>query len=362
MIPATAAITPCDHARMAKEVPFTAALRDRLGPARRAVRLGSSPRSRVWRVELNGVPAVVKQAVESTDADERYAREVAALRLASRVTPPVVPRLLGTDPGERVLVLEHVEHRPPSPDWVVGYAAALARLHAATVSEPADGLPLPAWRGPDAADIDSFLALADRLAVPVPDGTDAELKALLRRLGTAPGGALLHGDPCPGNDLHTPDGIRFIDFEQSSLGNGLTELAYLRMGFPTCWCVTDTPAPLLREAEAAYGAAWEAAAGGAPPGDLVDACAGWLIRGDALVQRAHRGTADHLARLPEEDWEWGTVTARQRLAYRLGVVARLTAGRDDLHGLGRLAGALRERMLGRWPALTAPPRERPEDD
>ncbi|WP_030023359.1 aminoglycoside phosphotransferase family protein [Streptomyces monomycini] len=348
---------------MATELPFTDVLRDRLGPARHAVRLGSSPRSRVWRVELGGAPAVVKQAVESADADERYAREVAALRLASRVTPPVVPRLLGTDPGARVLVLEHVEHRRPSPDWVVEYASALARLHAATASDPADqdqGA-LPAWQGPVRADAEAFLALAGRLAVPVPDGTGAELTALLRRLGTVPGGALLHGDPCPGNDLHTPDGIRFIDFEQSALGNGLTELVYLRMGFPTCWCVTDTPEPLLREAEAAYGAAWEAATGGAPPGDLVDACAGWLIRGDALVQRAHRGAVDHLARLPEEDWAWGTVTARQRLAYRLGVVARLTADRDDLHGLGRLAGALRERMLGRWPGLASPPRERPED-
>ncbi|MEV5596520.1 aminoglycoside phosphotransferase family protein [Streptomyces sp. NPDC052496] len=346
---------------MVTELPFTEGLRGRLGPARHAVRLDSSPRSRVWRVDLRGTPAVVKQAVGSADADERYAREVAALRLASRVTPPVVPRLLGTDPGARVLVLEHVAHRRPSPDWVVGYAAALARLHAATASVPADGVSLPAWSGPGPADLGAFLALAGRLAVPVPDGTGAELEALLRRLGAAPGGALLHGDPCPGNDLHTPDGIRFIDFEQSSLGNGLAELAYLRMGFPTCWCVTDTPGPLLREAEAAYGAAWQAATGGAPPGDLVDACAGWLVRGDALVQRAHRGTADHLARLPDEDWEWGTVTARQRLAYRLGVVARLTADRDDLRGLSRLAAAMRERMLSLRPGLAPPPRERPED-
>ncbi|MFD7662575.1 phosphotransferase family protein [Streptomyces sp. NPDC059788] len=347
---------------MSTELPTTDALRGLLGPARDAVRLSSSPRSRVWRVELRGAPAVVKQAVEGADADERFAREVAALRLASRVTPPVVPRLLGADPVARVLVLEHVAHRRPSPDWVVGYATALARLHAAGTSVPAHDVTLPAWSGPVRADIDAFLGLADRLAVPVPDGTDAELAGLLRRLGTAPGRALLHGDPCPGNDLHSPDGIRFIDFEQACLGSGLSELAYLRMGFPTCWCVTDTPEPLLREAEAAYGAAWEAAAGSAPPGDLVDACAGWLIRGDALVQRAHRGAADHLSRLPEEDWTWGTVTARQRLAHRLGVVARLTAVRDDLLGLSRLADAMRARLLDRWPALTPPPRERPEDD
>lgn len=40
-------------------------------------------------------PVVVKQLIDGPEAAERYAREVTALRLASRVDPPAVPTLLG---------------------------------------------------------------------------------------------------------------------------------------------------------------------------------------------------------------------------------------------------------------------------
>nr|WP_255950020.1 aminoglycoside phosphotransferase family protein [Streptomyces sp. ODS25] len=353
-------------------------MRGELGRPVRARTLGSSPRSRVWRAELSGSPVVIKQLVEGPGADERYAREVAALRLASRVRPPVVPALLGTDPDARVLVLEHLEHRPPAEDWIVGYATALARLHAATTSVTVphgvlDG-DLPDWAGPTGADVDSFLGLAQALGVPVPAGVRVELDALVDRLTGTPGHALLHGDPCPGNDMHTADGVRFIDFEQAALGHGIVELAYLRIGFPTCWCATAPAAPLLTAAETAYRTAWRAATGTEVQGDLTDACAGWLLRGDALVQRAHRGTTDQLARIPHDDWRWGTATARQRLAHRLGVVAGAiadTEGITDLGGLGRLATDLRaalltlpHRLKGRgWGYLPRPSRavgERPQ--
>ncbi|MFE6840738.1 phosphotransferase, partial [Streptomyces sp. NPDC057705] len=285
------------------------------------------------------------------------AREVAALRLAARAGDPVVPALLATDRGERVLVLEHLEHQRPAGDWIVDYAAALARLHA--TARPDDVGVLPRWQGPDQADIDSFLRLAGALEVPVTSAVSGELDDLVARLGQAPGHALLHGDPCPGNDLHTAAGIRFIDFEQASLGSGLMELAYLRIGFPTCWCVTSASEPLLERAENAYREEWRTATGTEVRGGLADACAGWLIRGDALVQRAHREGTDHLARIPHQDWTWGTATARQRLVHRLGVVGRMTAGHTSLGGLSSLSTAMRRHMLARWPTLRPVPAERP---
>ncbi|MDH6125434.1 aminoglycoside phosphotransferase family protein [Kitasatospora sp. GP82] len=346
---------------MRSRVPFGERLRADLGSPGQVRRLGSSPRSRVWQVELSGTPVVLKQLVDAPEAAERYAREVAALRLASRVEPPVVPRLLGTDPDERVLVLEHLEHRRPAEDWVVEYAAALARLHAATSGDAdADEMSvLPAWSGPTQDDVDSFLALARTLEVAAPPRVGAELDDLVNRLTAAPGRALLHGDPCPGNDLHTGGGIRFIDFEQAALGSGVVELAYLRIGFPTCWCVTAPPRPLLDAAEAAYRTAWRDATGTDVRGDLADACAGWLLRGDALVERARRATADHLAAVPHRDWAWGTATARQRLLHRLDVVSRSTAERPGLTALGQLATAVHSRMLTRWPTLQPLPAERP---
>ncbi|MGW6288313.1 hypothetical protein [Streptomyces sp. NPDC055107] len=111
---------------------------------------------------------------------------------------------------------------------------------------------LPRWQGPDAADAASFLRLATTLDAPVPPGAPGGLDDLVHRLARTPGHALLHGHPCPGNDLHTTGGTRFIDFEQASPGSGLVELAYLRIGFPTCWCVTAAPVPPLERAEAAY--------------------------------------------------------------------------------------------------------------
>ncbi|WP_404952693.1 aminoglycoside phosphotransferase family protein [Streptomyces sp. 147326] len=342
---------------MGTPLPFGDELRAELGVPKGSLRLSSSPRSRVWRVELPASTAVVKQLVGGPDADERYAREVAALRLASRAGIPVVPALLATDPGERVLVLEHLEHQRPAGDWIVDYAAALARLHA--TARPDDVGALPRWQGPNQADIQSFLRLAGALEVPVTPAVSGELDDLVARLDQAPGHALLHGDPCPGNDLHTATGIRFIDFEQASLGSGLMELAYLRIGFPTCWCVTSASELLLERAENAYREEWRTATGSDVRGGLVDACAGWLIRGDALVQRAHREGTDHLARIPHQDWTWGTATARQRLVHRLGVVGRMTADDTSLGGLSSLSTAMRRQMLARWPTLQPVPAERP---
>ncbi|HEY4019067.1 MAG TPA: aminoglycoside phosphotransferase family protein [Pseudonocardiaceae bacterium] len=337
-------------------LPFGESLRAELGTPRKARKLASSPRSRVWRVELDDGPAVVKQMVDAEDADERYAREVAALRVAARAKPAIVPAVLGTDPAERVLVLVAVRHRRPAPDWIVDYASTLARLHA---TGQADDLgELPAWSGPTGRDIEAFLTLARVLDVPIADGVRAELGRLVARLDQVPGHALLHGDPCPGNDLHTTDGIRFVDFEQASLGNGLAELAYLRIGFPTCWCAISPEPALLDEAENAYYATWRASTGTEPAGELTDACAGWLLRGDALVERRFRGN-DHLARVPTEDWTWGTATARQRLVHRLGVVATRTRDRADLRLLHALCVDLRGALLARWPKIRPLPSRRP---
>jgi hypothetical protein len=117
-------------------------------------------------------------------------------------------------------------------------------------------------------------------------------------------------------------------------------------------------------AELAYWRAYRSATGADPAGDLTDACVGWLISGDALVERARRGSperpSNHLAVVTGRDWKWGTVTARQRLAHRLAVVAGLCTQRGDLAGMGRLCAALRARMGERWPALPPPPAVRPD--
>ncbi|MFF1924018.1 phosphotransferase [Streptomyces sp. NPDC058221] len=340
---------------MPTRVPFDEALRATVGIPKQSKLLDSSPRSRVWRVRLDdGSPVIVKQITDvgdaGADADTRFAREVAGLRLAGRaIGPAVAPAVLATDASARVMVLEHLDDLGKTDDWMPGYAESLARLHALT--GPADAGALPAWSGPTAGDAESFLALARALDVPVPSSVSDELAALLDRLDPAPHHALLHGDPCPGNDLRTADGVRFVDFERASLGNGLVELAYFRVGFPTCWCAMSVAVAPLAEVEDIYRTTWRGLTGREVPGDLADACAGWLIQGDALVERAHRGTVDQLARVPTEDFEWGYVSAHERLIHRLGVVADMTRAHDHLHAVGRLSSALAVRLLERRPNL-----------
>ncbi|MFE6730426.1 phosphotransferase [Streptomyces californicus] len=340
---------------MVKRLPFDDALRSSVGVPKRSRLLDSSPRSRVWRVRLaDRSLVIVKQIADGgdtgADADTRFAREVAGLRLAGRATgPAVAPAVIATDAPARVMVLDHLHDLGRTDDWMPGYAESLARLHALT--GPGDTGALPAWSGPTAADADSFLALARALDVPVPPRAVEELTALLDRLAPAPHHALLHGDPCPGNDLRTAEGVRFVDFERASLGNGLVELAYFRIGFPTCWCAMSVTAAPLAEVEDVYRTTWRGLTGREVPGDLADACAGWLIQGDALVERAHRGTVDQLARVPTEDFAWGRVSARERLVHRLGVVAGMTRDHDRLHAVGHLSSALAVRLLERWPKL-----------
>jgi aminoglycoside phosphotransferase len=331
-------------------------LRGELGAPKWQRKLASSPRSLVWLAEVNSTPVVVKQVVGGTDPAARFTREVTALHLARRADPPVAPALLAVDPDHQVMVLEQLAGEPKADDWIVGYAAALARLHATTTSE--DAAALPRWSAPSTRDLVSFLGFAMGLEAEVPRPAVEELENLLYRLAAPVGWALLHGDPCPGNDLHTSTGVRFVDLEQASFGDGLMELAYLRIGFPTCWCVISPPETLLAEAEQAYRDTWRAATGTDPAGDIADACVGWLLRGDALVQQAERGTADHLIRLRHKDWAWGTATARQRLVYRLGVVAALTADHDRLAAVGRFSAELRERMLAESPEITPVPTSR----
>ena len=156
-------------------------------------------------------------------------------------------------------------------------------------------------------------------ACPPTAQAEAELHGVLDTLAGEPVDDLVHGDPCQGNVLACPDGVRFIDFEQAGAGCGIAELAYLRIGFPTCGMPFQLRAAEIAEAEAAYLEVRDVRAD-----TLEEHCVGWLIRGDMLVQRRLRGERDQFARLLAEDWSWGPATARQRLAHRLRVVAGFT--------------------------------------
>lgn len=297
--------------------------------------LQSSPGSQVWRVTHGGEPAVRKRLIGPA-AEARFQRETTALRLAARADPPLAPAILAEDAAEATVVLEFLDAEPGLPDWI-DYARALARLHAL-----GDDGRLPVTVSAGTPDVDAFVRLCRGFGVPVTADVSDELMALAARLAAGPRTSLLHGDPCLGNVLVVDSEVRFIDFEQAGRGDGIAELSYLRIGFPTCGLTPHVPDDVIADAEAAYREAWRNAGGVGEPGSIVDHCVGWLLRGDALVQRAQRGRRDQFARLLAEDWDWGGTTARQRLVRRLGVVSGLAA--DDLPATAAAAAALRARL------------------
>ncbi|HEX8867760.1 MAG TPA: hypothetical protein VF821_19025 [Lentzea sp.] len=282
-------------------------------------KLESGVRSSVWQ---DG-DRVIKQVIGERAA---FDREVTALRLAEHTG--LVPRVLDVDADNQTVVLERLRSDPPREDWVVDYARGLAKLHRATGAEHAGLLPRQVVPDPE-----PFLRFVRAMDVEI-GGAEREL--VFEDTGKFD---LLHGDPCPGNDMYTERGARFVDLEGAALGDGLSELVYLRIGFPTCATVSETPRELREAAEQAYfeERGWKAG--------LEDACVRWLVQGDALVQRAERDGTDHLARVVDEDWFWYSTTARGRLMFRARVVAAFTETHPEMSAL---AQRLHDRMTGVW--------------
>ena len=247
------------------------------------------------------------------------------------------------------MVLEYLAGTGPADDWMPEFAASLARLHALT--GPADAGALPAWSGPSAADAESFLAFARALEVPVPPGLPDELAGLIGRLDPAPTMRCCTGIRAPATTCAPPRASASSTSSRRHWATAWSSWPTSASASRPAGAPCRRPARRSRRPSAAYRATWRNLTGTDVPGDLADACAGWLIRGDALVERAHRQSADHLARVPGEDFAWGYITARERLLHRLVVVAGLTRGHDRLHALGQLSTALAARLRGRWPTL-----------
>jgi aminoglycoside phosphotransferase (APT) family kinase protein len=280
----------------------------------------------VRRIRFQGTPAVAKQLI-GAHARARFQRELTALTAAAG--RGLVPTVFKADSQRNLLIMERLDFTEGMPPWPE-YAKALARLHAI----PPAGL--PGVTGPTASDVEAFLRLCHALDVPADPAAEAELSQVLDVLAAEPLENLVHGDPCSGNVLAGRDGVRFVDFEQAGAGCGLAELAYLRIGFPTCGIPCRLVAAEIAEAEAAY-----LSVRGIRTDTLEEHCVGWLIRGDMLVQRRMRGERDQFARLLTENWSWGPETARQRLTHRLRVVAGFA---DRLPATAALCGKTADKI------------------
>ena len=200
----------------------------------------------------------------------------------------------------------------------------------------------------EAADLPGLLGVA------APSGLAADLASVLAVTGPGECEVFSAGDICPDNNLLTPSGVRFIDFESAEFHQVYLDAAYLRMPFSTCWCVFRLPGPVAETAENAYrnlvagvfpaladDATWRAG--------VRRAAAAWTLHAMTYLLRpsltADASTNPDRAPAP---------SARQLLRYRWQWLAgELDAG-DDLPALAELVRRLL-RASEHWQAAPMPP-------
>ena len=158
-------------------------------------------------------------------------------------------------------------------------------------------------------------------------------------------------DTCPDNHRIMPDGsLRFFDFEFAGFRHALLDAAYLRVPFPTCWCVSRLPAGLSDRLEAEYLAEFRLRSESAiDPDEFAKgvgfAVAYWTIR------TINWSLKDTLA----ADGQWGISSVRQRVIYRLETLLETISRHDSLPALAQTARAMKAKLLELWPDLIPMP-------
>ena len=312
-------------------------------------------RTHVVRLHLAAGRSVVMKRRVDADA---FGVELAALEYLNEMPEPVAPRLLGADAGVGILLMEDLGPGASLADSLltgdrsrvradlVSYAEALGSMHAWSMGRPKDPrLGTPPWPGAVARGKDAFLGAAVSLGLAA-GAAGTEIDQLCLMLNETGYHGLVHGDACPDNVRFLDGRCRIFDFEHSGWGAVVLDASYLLAPFPSCWCFGRLPASVAAPAMSAYRGRLEAAGFGLGPSwdaAMTAALGAWIVTwGDAI------------AKVLEEDHEWGTTTMRPRLLTWLRSFTSAAGRSGVLPGLGVLAGGLHERLSARWPeAVTA---------
>ena len=307
-------------------------------------------RTHVVRLQLATDRSVVMKKRAGEDA---FGVELAALEYLNQMPEPVAPRLLGADAEAGIVLMEDLGPGPSLADSLltgdrsrvradlISYAEALGSMHAWSMRRPRDDrLGTPPWPGAVARGKDAFLGAALSLGLAAAAaGTDIDqLSVMLNETGYH---GLVHGDACPDNVRFLDGRCRIFDFEHSGWGAVVLDASYLLAPFPSCWCFGRLPASVAEPAMSAYrsrlraagidlGPSWDAA--------MTAALGAWIV-----------AWGDTIARVLEEDDQWGTTTMRPRLLAWLRSFTSAADRSGVLPGLRVLAGELHERLTARWP-------------
>ncbi|MDA1190973.1 MAG: phosphotransferase [Candidatus Poribacteria bacterium] len=319
---------------------------------------GLSGRQYVHRFEVKtapkGSPAsiVVKQAPERGDqkydptsdnfVTTRFFNEWACLRFMSEVCsePLPVPRFYGGNVEAGFVVMEdlgtgqRLDHALLGDDpafatkTLVGLFESTGRMHAATVGkrERFEAIlnELSERRHPTQHGGKSRYRRQMRegfaaIGVSPKRGFYAEMERIEARKTEEPFHALIHGDPCPDNCHWVGDRVVLLDFEHGRFDNAFSDGCYPVIHFPTCWCVSRLPEEVSRQAVAAYRAELVK---GSP--NAADDATFERAMTDASLRWAYTTFLGwSMPGILEKDHQWGLVTVRQRVLFRLGLVVEM---------------------------------------
>lgn len=149
---------------------------------------------------------------------------------------------------------------------------------------------------------------------------------------------VVHNDPCPDNVLWTGERAVIVDFESACTGHLVTDLAYLRMAQPTCWCAYTAPLDVVEEAEAAYR---EASGLDVDDAAWTQAIAVGCVAHFVWSVHIHYATAA-ASDVEDEEGPWSQAHLRKRLITRAELLraplkaAGWSAAAEDLSSLAKL--------------------------
>ena len=289
-------------------------------------RLGGGVSCDVYCIEVKRRPPfVVKRAlpqlrvaVDWRAPPERWAAEVAWIKLVAGINPNWVPKILGEDRARHLFAMEFLapEKFPLwkselaagriNADFAAKTGAALARIHAATANKPEIAAAFANDAFFRSLRLDPYLLFtADRHPDLAPVIRDAALDISKARI------ALMHGDISPKNILCGPDGPVFLDAETACYGDPAFDLAFclnhflLKSVWHPAW--TDRYAQSFASMSMAYlaGVSWENA-------DAIDGRAAHLLPMLLLARVDGKSPVEYLA--GEKDKSFVRERARAMIA------------------------------------------------
>lgn len=307
-------------------------------------------RTHVVRLHLAAGRSVVMKRRAEKDS---FGVELAALEYLNQMPEPVAPRLLGADADAGIVLMEDLGPGASLADSLltgdrsrvradlVSYAEALGAMHAWSMRRPGGrGLGTPPWPGAVSRGKDAFLRAAASLGLPVA-AAGTEVDQLCVMLNEPGYHGLVHGDACPDNVRFLDGRCRIFDFEHSGWGAVVLDASYLLAPFPSCWCFGRLPASVAAPAMSAYRGRLQAAG--------IDLGPSWDVAMTAALGTWIIAWGDTIAKVLEEDSQWGTTTMRPRLLTWLRSFTSAAGQSGVLPGLRVLAAELHERLSARWP-------------